>query len=187
MRSDGGQSLMELVVVIAVIIIVIGALVFATIASLRNAAFSQNQAQATKLAQEGLEWVRTGRDRNVCIRGLIDSVKSWNGNSSDNSCSGNGGIWEYSIFGDCERNQGDIVGKCYFNISSNGALQNIGFQKADFPESSAEVIAGGFKRAIILSDDEASSETVKKVTAIVKWVDFSGSHESKLTTILRKI
>jgi DNA-binding NarL/FixJ family response regulator len=42
-----------------VAIIVVGALTFATIASLRNAQFSQNQAQATKLAQEGLEKVKS--------------------------------------------------------------------------------------------------------------------------------
>ena len=54
---------------IAVSVIVVGALVFAIIASLRNAQFSKNQSQATKLAQEGIEKVRSARDRGETIGG----------------------------------------------------------------------------------------------------------------------
>lgn len=181
---QSGQSLMELVVVVAVAVIVISALVFATIGSLRNATFAKNQAQATKLAQEGLERVRTGRDRNQCINGLdAVNVNSWNG--STDCPSPVGSIWVYRISGDCDRP--DLETYCYFNTSPSGALQNIG-SSATFP-STAEGIPPPpddpvFRRVITLSDDD-DYKSAKKITSIVRWTDFSGEHESKLTTILR--
>ena len=78
---QAGQTLIELVIAVAVIVIVVGALVFATISSIRNAQSAKNQTLATKYAQEGLERVRVGRDRNKSISNL-DSVTSWNGSSS---------------------------------------------------------------------------------------------------------
>ena len=176
MYSEKGQSLMELVIVIAVVVIVIGALVFATIASLRNAQFAKNQAQASKLAQEGLEWVRTGRDRNKGINDLDSSVTNWDT------------IWGYQISGgpDTFCNSSSIIKQCYFKILSDGSLIYINSSSA-FPSGFAESIQPNFERAITLSDDSASSDKQKTVTAIVTWTDFSGPHESKLTTILRKL
>lgn len=184
---QSGQSLMELVVVVAVAVIVVGALTFATIASLRNAQFAKHQAQATKLAQEGIERVRTGRDRNRSINssGGLDSVISWNGDANV------GSIWDYQINGNC----GDITLKppvyCYFNITDEGILNYLVASSA-FPQGAAEPIppdpaALVFHRVIILSDESSTFGTQKTVTAIVKWRDFAGEHESRLTTILRKI
>lgn len=62
-KVTGGQSLIEMVVAIAVVVIVILALVAITTTSIRNAAFSRNQALATKYAQEGMEKVRAYRDQ----------------------------------------------------------------------------------------------------------------------------
>lgn len=168
---------MELVVVIAVAVIVISALTFATIGSLRNAQFAKNQAQATKLAQEGLERVRTGRDRNADIlpAGALGSVVSWNGNGSADSA-----IWDYQINVNC-------IPDCYFKVTDQSVLNYL-IASSAFP-GGAEAIppppaTAIFHRVIILSDD-ATYETQKKVTSIVRWTDFSGEHESKLTTILR--
>lgn len=184
-RHQQGQSLMELIVVITVIVFVVGALTFATIASLRNAVFAQNQAQATKLAQEALERVRVGRDRNECITNLDTSVNSWNAGNS--SCLGDS-IWGYQISGNglCDD---PSLGKCYFNVGLGGILTNIGFASALFPASLAEGIPTAnpvFRRAVLLSDDSTYA-TQKTVTVIVRWSDFAGEHESKLTTILRKL
>jgi len=166
-----GQTLMELTVVVAVTVVVISALTFATIASLRNSQFAKNQAQATKLAQEALEKVRSGRDRNLQINNLDPSVSDWNT------------IWGYQINGNC----GDVTGVppvyCYFNASASGALNHL-TPSPSIPQA-AEPIPP-FKRAVILSDDSASYDKQKKVTVEVEWVDFSGKHQSKLTTILRK-
>lgn len=163
-----GQSLVELVVVIAVIVVVVGALTFATIASIRNAQFAKNQAQATKLAQEGLERVRSGRDRNNSISGnftigtaLIDSWQD-------------GDLWSNQISPNCN--------PCYFKLaSSNTMMQYVGQATTN-----AEII-GNFARAISLSDSPSTYTVEKVVTSQVSWTDFSGFHQSKLTTILRKL
>src|SRR3989338_7550054 len=114
---DKGQTLLELVVVMGVSVLVIGALVFATISSLRNAQFSKNQTLATKLAQERIERVRTARDRNhiITISG-VTAINSWDGNSSS-TCAGNAlikedSLWCYQIPGDCD-NPG-INNTCYY-------------------------------------------------------------------------
>ena len=61
-KVTGGQSLIEMVVAIAVVVIVILALVAITTTSIRNAAFSRNQALATKYAQGWIEDARSLRD-----------------------------------------------------------------------------------------------------------------------------
>jgi len=65
-RRDG-QSLLEALVALAVAMLVILALVWVTTVSVRNADFAKKQAQAAKYAQEGMENMRTFRD------------KGWNG------------------------------------------------------------------------------------------------------------
>lgn len=189
-KRESGQSLMELVVVVAVIVVVVGALTFATIASLRNAQFSKNQAQATKLAQEGLERVRLSRDRNQPIThsGALGNVVSWNGNTQ-----GQGKFWDYQINGNCGNVALAPPVYCFFNIDSSGKLsylaawgQNPASADQSALPSNAESIPP-FKRAVIVSDDSTTFQVQKKITVVVTWTDFSGYHESRLTTILRRI
>lgn len=193
-----GQSLLEVIIAMTVGILVVVALVFATIFSLRNAAFAKNSAQATKLAQEGIERVRLGRDRDSSISILGSSVTSWNGNSVT-WCSGSitiksDSIWCYPIrvSGGCDNPSTD--GKCYFNIDPSGVLTPTAFafvstSTVPFPTLTESVSSGNqvFKRMILLSDDASSYQNQKTATVIVRWTDFAGSHESRLTTILRKL
>lgn len=170
-RSQNGQTLMELVVVVGVSVIVVGALVFATVASLRNASFSKNQAQATKLAQEGIERVRAGRDRNLGFTNFMLGgvpVDNWQDNN----------LWI---------NQ--IGSSSYFNAAADGALTGL---TSPSPPSDVPALAenvGVFHRFVILSDEAVSNnyQKQKTVTVVVNWTDFSGPHQSKLTTILRKL
>ncbi len=187
-KSNSGQTLLELVVVVGVSVLIIGALVFATISSLRNAQFSKYQTQATKLAQERLERVRTARDRNKPISGLGDSVTSWDG-SSVTKCQGNplineDSIWCYRISGNCD--SPDINNTCYyFKLDpSTGLLNNI--SNSIFPDTQAEQI-DFFRIAIALSDDPDDYQNSKRVTAIVRWGNSPDIHESRLTTILRRL
>lgn len=189
-RSRNGQTLIEVVVATAVGIFVVTALTFATIFSLRNANFAKNSAQATKLAQEGIERVRIGRDRNQCIGALDTSVKSWDGNSSNINCLGPGPIWAYQIQTDGGCDNPSDGGKCYFKVDLNGILTNIGADQTSFPTPSAEKIPTAiaiFYRAVILSDENSLYTFEKKATAVVQWIDATGTHESRLTTILRKL
>ena len=193
--NQSGQSLIEVIVAAAVGILVVTALTFATIFSLRNANFAKNSALATKLAQEGIEWVRTGRDRNQCISNLGASVNSWNGSSSNSGCPGPGSVWNYQISVAEGCDNPSTGGKCYFSINPNtGALTRIGFAFTSFPTSGVEKIPITntiFQRVVILSDDSAGSPprwTFEKIaTAVVQWTDATGTHESRLTTVLRKL
>ncbi len=180
--DNKGQSLIEVIVVCVVGILVVTALTFTTLFSLRNANFAKTSAQATKLSQEGIERVRTGRDRNSSINISGTSVDSWSGTNP---------IWSYHISGSCD----NPPGKCYFNVNSSGQLTNIGFASTVFPSSFAEPISSVFKRAVLLSDDlnhdniftNDDYQNQKEVTVIVTWTDTTGPHESRLTTVLRKL
>lgn len=64
MKNQSGQTLVEMVVAIGVLVIVVVALLSVTTVSIRNASFSRDQALATKYAQEAVETVRSYRDQN---------------------------------------------------------------------------------------------------------------------------
>jgi Tfp pilus assembly protein PilV len=63
--NEKGQSLIEILVALAIVVIVILALVGVTTVSIRNATFAKNRALATKYAQEWMEETRKERDENI--------------------------------------------------------------------------------------------------------------------------
>lgn len=186
MWSSKGQTLIELVVVVTVIVIVVTALTFATIASLRNSQFAKNQAQATKLAQEGIERVRSGRDRNqpIVSNGGLSGVSSWDGDIS-----GLGTIWNYQIEGNCGNTTLTPPIFCYLNVDKEGVLNYL-IASSSFPQGAESIPVppekSQFRRVVILSDELPTFGSRKTVTVIVRWTDFAGDHESILKTILRK-
>lgn len=157
MFNEKGQTLMEVIVASTVGVLVVAALTFAVIFSLRNANLAKNQAQATKLAQEGMERVRGLRDR----EGQVDYTKP---DSTHTSVFSN--LWPISF--SCPAN-------CYFYFQG-GTL--MGGTSANF-----ENLPPNFKRQVEI-EDEAPEQ--KRVTVVVRWSDFSGEHQSKLTSILGK-
>lgn len=164
MLNEKGQSLIELIVSITIAILVLSSLAFAIITSLRNASLANSQAQATKLAQEGLEKVRSIRDRD----GATDYIKA------DGTHTGKfSELWSISFTCSGENcvpaNGGFIL--------DNSSLKGVSI-------TTFEIIDPKFKRQIQIKDYSANS---KQVTAVVKWDDATGAHESKLTTILRNI
>lgn len=158
-----GQSLLELIIVMAVAVIVIGALTVVTISSLRNANLSKNQLQATKYAQEGIEKIRSIRDR--------DGIVTTNFGTLTDKFSQ---LWGIQLYQVCTPQP------CNFLLGSisNTLTQN---------NTAFESLAGGFERRIKITDENSSYQNQKTVTVLVSWIDFSGSHESHLTTILRRI
>lgn len=167
--NESGQTLMEVIIAMTVGILVVTALTFATIYSLRNANFAKTSSQATKLAQEGIERVRIGRDRYKPITGNFKI------NNSDITSWDDPDLWSNQISPNC-------IPNCYFNITSSGVLQYTGTTS-----SLAEPIDPNFNRMVILSDDSRTYATQKTVMVIVTWTDASGPHNSKLMTILRKL
>lgn len=61
LRYSSGQSLLEVVVGIAIATIVLAALLSAITFSLANVQFARNKALATKYAQQSIEWLRAKR------------------------------------------------------------------------------------------------------------------------------
>ncbi|MDO8576947.1 MAG: prepilin-type N-terminal cleavage/methylation domain-containing protein [Candidatus Daviesbacteria bacterium] len=161
MNNEAGQSLIEVIVAVTVGILVVSALTFATIFSLRNASFAKNSAQATKLAQEGIEKVRTIRDRD-------GSVIFTAGNTTTSKFSD---LWGVQMSTSCT--------PCYFSLS-NGLNPSVA---ANFDD-----LGNGLQRQIQISEEaNVDWRSQKKITVVVKWSDFAGSHESKLVTILRRL
>lgn len=154
--NSNGNSLVEVLVATTVGILVVSALTYATIFSIRNASFAKNSVQATKLAQEGIEKVRTLRDRNGIVYYNEGNLSATNFSE----------LWQFVFI--CPDN-------CYFRFK--GVFTNVNV--TDF-----ETIQPNFKRQFWIED--AGTEQ-KKITSFVQWTDFSGTHESKLTTILRKL
>ena len=62
-QNNSGQTLIEIMVAIAIITMVLLAVVSRSVEAVRNANFARNQSLATRFAQEGVEWVRIQRDR----------------------------------------------------------------------------------------------------------------------------
>lgn len=63
-RQSLGQSLFEVTVILGVVSIVLVALLSLSAYAIRNSSFSNNNALASKYAQEALEWIRQQRDEN---------------------------------------------------------------------------------------------------------------------------
>ena len=61
-RKKQGQSLIEVLTALAIVILVIVALVAGVTYAIRNLTYAKNQALATQYAQEGLEAARKMRD-----------------------------------------------------------------------------------------------------------------------------
>lgn len=63
LRTESGQSLLEVLTALGVAAIVVVALSVLAVSSLRNAQHARAQAEATKFVNEGIEQVRTVRDQ----------------------------------------------------------------------------------------------------------------------------
>lgn len=61
-NDSNGQSLVEVIASLGVVILVVAALVNLVTASLRSSNYAKTAAQANKYAQDGIEWMRSLRD-----------------------------------------------------------------------------------------------------------------------------
>lgn len=62
MLNERGQSLFEVVVAIGLSALILTGVASLAAGSVRNSSFSRNNAQATKFAQDQIEWLRGRRD-----------------------------------------------------------------------------------------------------------------------------
>jgi hypothetical protein len=201
---EAGQTLLEIVVMIGVILVIVSGLTITVVNGLKNSQLSQNQAQATKLAQEGIEKVKTikANNWNVCskvseILFLVTWADIWTtgpmGSRSTNTCRAVTGVGANST--------------CSFKLNSDsvppptsvpcntilgGSIPNTPIWLTSTSEISPgpEIIKETpFTRLIYIEDYDdgtgnANLPNLKRVTSQVKWTDYSGEHVTNLSTII---
>ncbi len=159
LTNQKGQTLLEVTISVGVAVIIITALTIVTITGLRNAEFAQNQTLATKLAQDWLDQVRSFRDQNSTVCNADGSVTDWNSA---------GGLFAQSCASACTYLVKPASASCRLDPRPVG-----GFDTTQKP----------FSKQISISDYGINQ---KKVTSLVQWTDFSGTHQSQLVEILSK-
>lgn len=95
LRKQEGQSLIEVIAALAVVIIVLLALVITATLSVRNTTFAKNQALATEYAQELIEEARERRN---------EDKESF---FIDGSCDTNATIPPFTLERECNLDPGD--------------------------------------------------------------------------------
>lgn len=156
-KNNRGSTLLEVLVSLALVLFVVTALTITTINGLKNSQLSQNQLQATKLAQEGVELVKQARERNCPVSIIGESTSYfWYGPGQS--------IWSRAFV------------PTDFKMNSSGSSCSIDQVTKD------EVLENKFNRKITIEDSGALNR--KKVTVRVSWTDFSGAHTTEVVTVL---
>ncbi len=167
-----GQALLEITIATGLAILVITAITITSIIGLRNGQFSQNQIQATKLAQEGLERVRNIRDADCIITTTENEQYTWYGDTNN--------IW--SSIAELETKTFNLIVNA--NPSDGGCRYTL---TEIAPNSSAEKLQNNFfSRSIMIKSSTPADPNVVRIYAVVSWTDFSGTHNSELVTDLTK-
>ncbi len=152
-----GEGLIEVLITLAIAAVVIGAMATATIRGISNAQFSQTQVQATKLAQESLEKIRSIRDHNGVVMNGTTSYTFLNLLQDATICSGG----------------------CYVKItpSSNGYALTVlsGAQ----PQTTANA---DLSQIILVTTETVNGVNDVAVVVTVQWTDSIGTHQSQLET-----
>lgn len=161
-----GQSLLEMVIALGLVLAVISAVAIVTLNSMQNSQFSKNQVQATKLAQDGIDKVRTIKSRNYTVCGLTPTAK-WRDFFTDKTC--------------------PTSADCVYQLRSTSACGgtdpvSLNPTSASSPE---QITLDGvtFSRIVTVVNYESVINR-KEVTVTVSWTDISGPHSSKLVTVL---
>lgn len=163
--ESSGQSLVEVLIALAVTALVILALVVISLMGLKNAQFAQNQVKVTKYAQEAIDQIKSIRNRNGTVNFTFSSGTTVV--FSD--------LWNRGMSADCG-------GPCYLRLNSGTSLSG-----AFNDPSVIDNIGDGFLRQITFEDASPLNSTYeKRVTVKIKWKDGKGEHESNIQTILTK-
>lgn len=172
-----GQSLVEVLIALVVASIAIGALSISTLTGIKNSQFAKNQHQATQFAQEGVELVRTIRDRDGKVFELdIAAGKPFSE------------IW--TTYWVKSTTTGDVNGNVYFLLNPADQLDSrqptLTYKAIDLAGSKETLGTAGkqvFHRQVIFKKDSDLPQSLK-IAVIVSFTDRSGAHESKVETIL---
>ncbi len=186
-RRQLGQSIIELVAVVAIGTILILALVALSTRANRGADFSKASNKASQLAAEGIE--------------IVKSIKGANGSVYYNAaCDGSVGTgYNWNSFFSLDINEtacGDTLGKKgYVILDAPGGCPNWCMSlNSNITYPSYTVDKRTFVRQVYVADTPPTSQCnasgldfnkIKQFTVLVSWSDPSGSHSSTNTTCLK--
>jgi hypothetical protein len=165
LKDKKGQSLLEVTISLGLLVVVLFALAVVTINALRNSQLAKNQSQATKLAQESVDLVRTIRNKNCPL--TMDGISYYwytTGASPSPPL-----VWDSVL-----TNINTKKFRATLNADGScGEITDINGEEKD--------INGTFTRVITITQ---VSPKLISLTANVSWEDISGDHNSQLVTIL---
>jgi len=185
--GKSGQTLLEVVVTIGISSIIILSIVALGITVQRNATFARTSTQASKLAEEGVELVRSIRDQEGSVTG----------------CGGPGcAVWTdlYSIkfvaAGQTFRlntvNPPTLVLSAVpesINLTGfTGFSRIVRIRDCVDPSNPANINTATCDfRSLIADGGKQDYQEWKEVTVTVSWTDSRGLHEAKQITVLRSV
>ena len=182
LKDQRGQNMLELVLGLGLIAVVSMAISIISVNSLQNTQFSKNQTQATKLAQEIMEKVRTVKNSNfgICSQSQVAAGPSA-------VCTNWEQVWA-DQFGTFETNC--VSNQTCTYVLGTSCLTPVGTSASETNpfclkhSATALDLGNGFTGQVFIEDEQTSQ---KRVTIRVNWTDTSGAHMSELVTILSRI
>ncbi len=188
-KNQKGQTLIEVLVAIAIGTLVVTAILGLATRSTRNANFARTSEQATKLSQQGLEIVRNIRDVDADDSiDLFAPVSKWSEIYNQDLIDSAAPFGtEFKLLSpDC----GTTPVSASWCLSDNTALpetitnDNQNFIRRVFIADTAR--PGGVSDCHT-ADNNFDEGDSKQVTVVVEWTDPVGSHEAKVVTCLNNI
>ncbi len=168
MKKQKGQTMLELVITMGLILVIVSAVTISSLNGLQESQFSQDQVQATKLAQEGIERIRVIKQRNymVCTTTPVATTK----------------------FSDLFTSSCPTATPCKYILSSGGS-SSCGTTTPYWLNNTSpyydQPTGTKFQRFIEIRDFPSTGTlTQKEIVVKVSWSNSSGSHQSNLTTVL---
>ncbi|OGY25440.1 MAG: hypothetical protein A2864_01410 [Candidatus Woykebacteria bacterium RIFCSPHIGHO2_01_FULL_39_12] len=184
--GKSGQTLLEVVVTIGISSIIILSIVALGITVQRNATFARTSTQASKLAEEGVELVRSIRDQEGSVTG----------------CGGPGcAVWTdlYNIkFGTGQTFALNPASPPTLVLSAvpesinltgfTGFSRIVRIRDCVDPSNPANINTATCDfRSLIADGGKQDYQEWKEVTVTVSWTDSRGLHEAKQITVLRSV
>ena len=166
--SQSGQSLLEVAVSLGLVTVIITILTVTTLNGLKNSQFAKNQVLASSFAQQGIELVKSMRQRDcgiVITQGAAAGTYYWFDSSKGTLIwTGGNPIAEANTYA-------FLPDSTACTITQTASSAN------------GEFLTGGFTRKIKLERLNSNANIIR-VTVDVTWTDFSGDHSAQNVSLI---